>query len=352
VTTPGVHDFTVNPTSGLGFVDEPIVTQYGNPNAYTNLATGVVTSGGGSLRCNGNLRLHGLITPFLDAIGHDEDWEIAGNLTFDGFKAVDQYGNAVPLSSQPTQLIDSGTSAYSPPFVTPSNGGATYPFNTLGGKYRDGSMSNDIDNDPRAIQYLTAPSLSVVDPNSGLTRYAALTQVGSDGSGVQPDGSTQYAGPYKAGAPSTVLIDNTADSQQESTGTTLRDEWLNPQPSIVSEHWRGDFYVPPAATIVFGAVPGVTIPVSSGQPLPVWGFTITRDDRGENQEPTWTWHTSNGKIASAMASRMRFIYASSLPSGVTFDPTDPIYCLQADNRSAPSARATIRTISCSQISSR
>jgi len=119
-----------------------------------------------------DLQIQGEVNTYLDNANHDEQWEIAGNLTFGGFKATGT-GGPVALSAQPSQLIINGTAA------APSNGNPTYSFDTLGGALRDGSSDTDVNGLPRAITYLSPPSLDVVDPHTNLNRYAALTQIGT-----------------------------------------------------------------------------------------------------------------------------------------------------------------------------
>jgi len=107
----------------------------------------------------------------------------------------------------------------------------------------------------------------------------------------------------------------------------LREDWLNPQPSTISSNWKGDFYDPPGATIVFGRVPGVGL----------WGFTVTRSDHGLNGTPTWTWYTPSGSVQSVSTTRMRFVYAPPPSSPPAFNPADPVYYLNADNGVSPFA---------------
>jgi hypothetical protein len=348
IMTPGVYDFDLgNATNQVP--QYPLVTVYGN-------VAGPAALSGGSLRCNTNLRLYGFNTAFLNGVNGD-DWEIAGNLSFDGYNAgaagasvTNLYPNQTvgPYTNNPSVLTVSGTNtagaAEAGYLATPTNitslGGQ---FDTADGLIRDAGTANDLNGFPRSIKRLNPPSLDVIDPSSGLNRYQELTQTGT----LASTGTPSYAaGPYTAEtntSPATVYIDNISDVQQESSnvqtgGYTLRNDWLNP-PSATSAgslNWEGPFYNPPGATIVFGPI---TVNVGTGGNVtqqPFWGFTVTRTDAPvglpSGSPVTWQWKNGAGQTVqqTTPAPTIEFAYGTAPPT-FQFDQSNPVYFLGADN---------------------
>ena len=151
IETPGVFDFPGPPDGppDTRFPGQyPVLTTIGNVNAYVDPATGNPVSGGGGLRSNVDLQIHGEVTTYLDNSGHDEQWEVDGMITYDGFKATGTSGT-IALNQQPSQLIVDGLN------IPPSNGLPTYPFDTQNGAVRDSSTNTDKNGLPRSITYLS-----------------------------------------------------------------------------------------------------------------------------------------------------------------------------------------------------
>ena len=321
IVTPGVTDFTSNGT-GFDLDQYPLVTTYGALAASTTSNA----VGGGSLRCNGNLRLYGLNVALLSSAEGD-DWEVAGDLTFDGYTDSTDV-NVLKTNPSALQVVDSSlTNTVTD--ATPSNA-ATY--NTVNGYIRDGSSQNDSSGFPRDIQRLNPPAIDSPAPGAGgIEHYAELTNHGT----TVDASSGNYAGPYvpeTVNGPATVYIDNTADAQPESSstqaGSTLRDDWLNPQKNI-NGLWSGPYYDPPGATIVFGPQ---YITLADGTVQPRWGFTITRSDApiglADQSHVTWRW---SGSDSSLTASTCTFIYGAQPTTNFTYSSTNPIFFIGADD---------------------
>lgn len=345
-TTPGVYAFFgATPTPAPSFI--PIA--FGTKDAYSVTDPNAPTvhrvePGGGSIKCNTDLRLYGLVHAYLNpALG--EDIETSGAVLFDG------YNNSNALGVQPTSLgitnPASAAAAISDPTkltisLYPSNAvdasftPAKSLFTTAQGAVRDGSDASDTDGYPRSIKRRNPPVIDSADPQSHLTRYAALSQIGTsqlkydpatvtyqDSGGVtQPDTAS---GPYNVtGSLSTVYVDNGMDTQRESEQITLRDQWLNKADPQKTGYWRGSVYTPPGATVVFGQVPGAVDSTGKG----MWGVTITRSNTATNGTAQWNWFNPDGTSTWRMGTRMRFVYG---PAPAAQDPADPIFSLSADN---------------------
>ncbi len=317
IVTPGVTDFTTN-GNGYDLDQYPLVTTYGTYDTTSNDVHG------GSLRCNGNLRLYGMNVAFLNGTLGD-DWEVAGDLTFDGYTdsttPADLAKNPAALQIVDTTLGGTVTDA------TPSNAAA---YSTVNGYIRDGSSQNDAGGFARNIQRLNPPAIDTPAPGAGgIEHYAALTNHGTQL-------STTTGGPYipeTANGPATVYIDNTADEQPESSsaqvGSTLRDDWLNPAKNI-NGYWHGPFYDPPGATIVFGPQ---YITLNDGTIQPRWGFTITRSDApvglADQSHVAWRWNGESSQT-SLTASTCTFVYGTA-PTTFTYSATNPIFFIGADD---------------------
>ena len=322
VVTPGVFDFYGAATgSVLSLKQFPIITVYGDP----------ATQQGGSLRSNASLRLYGANAAFLNGTAGD-DWEVAGNLTFDGYNAT-----ASALTALPTQLTVAGSditgaavTAAAGPNAYPSND--TTNFTTLGGLIRDSQSNADKNGFPRAIKRLSPPLIDTVDPTTRLARYQAATVTGSDDGPYRPAQAPPTGAAVAATSPATVYIDNINDVQPESANVysgsyTLRDDWLN----RISSAWQGPFYNPPGATIVFGPI---YVPVSGGAPTQMWGFTVTRTDAPvgltAGSPTTWQWTKPGGAAGKLAVPVIAYVYGAQ-PAGYTPDPSRSVFFLNADN---------------------
>ncbi len=332
IFTPGVYDFRMAPNtlpapaSTTPFLYRfPLVTTYGTPIVGVSSTLGQ----GGSLRCNGNLRLYGVNTAYLNATNGD-DWEIAGNLTFDGYNSTSDTTQTTLLN-----VVGTDTTAATYPLQTgigpgtPSNSASG--FNSIGGLIRDGSGSNDIKGFPRGVKRLNPPSLDTLDPSTKLNKYEALVKTGTK---TVASGSvvTTQGGPFQQeslASPATVFIDNSSDIQEESanvvTGAyTLRDDWVN----RTSNWWEGGIYTPPGAQIVFGPI---YLNVGTSTPYQTWGFTITRSDSNNGSTPTWDWTDPSGTPDSSTTPTYVFVYSKSAPVGYVADPNNPVVFLGANN---------------------
>jgi hypothetical protein len=286
VVTPGVLDIdpTRTPTADPYVPTEyPLVTTYGSATAYNGLFSSKPTTavpGGGSLRSNMNLRLYGINDIYLDPT-YGDDWEIAGNLTFDGYNALNANNNTPTVVPATYATLLPAQAYLWTPAVTDA---ALFPsndanFSTEAGIIRDGSLVSDSAGYPRQIKRLNPPVIDSVDSATGLTRYQTLTASG-EVVAQQRTSTSDFT-------PATVNIDNESDIQHESTNQiglaahTLRNDWLNPGTSDTGGSWEGSFYNPPGALITFGPINGIT-----GNP---YGVTMTRSDVDSSNTPVqWT----------------------------------------------------------------
>ncbi|MDR3710015.1 MAG: hypothetical protein P4L33_17105 [Capsulimonadaceae bacterium] len=366
--TPGVE--SVSLTSGGSAVNlalQSMPITFGSANAYTGTNSNA-TLGGGAIRANTDLRLYGVLNVYLNP-RYGEDIETSGRLLFDGFNQGAN-GTADDRSQQPTQLIvtrpnldttQAPAAAYLYPTnaVLPSSGAGL--FSTDQGAVRDGIDGSDnalYDNSnayggtdidaasgyPRNVKRRNPPVIDQTDPQTQLSRYAALAQIGSTGAlGGGTSSSTSstssssssstavagYSGPFKSsGSLATIFVDNSADLQAESEQFTMRDQWINRADPQKAGYWRGPIYTPPGALVTFGMVPGTK----------QWGVTIVRSDISASGSTIWSWNNDNNGISSLAANRMRFVYAASATdqdgNATNGTASDPIYALNADN--APS----------------
>ena len=118
-------------------------------------------------------------------------------------------------------------------------------FSTLQGAIMDLSSDGDSAGYVRGTPFEDSPSTLVVDPDSGINRYAQLTQLG--GKLVNFGNSGRFG--YGQG----VYINNLADIQipideqgREDVGAaeSLVYDWLNPDNGQANSGWQGAFYVP------------------------------------------------------------------------------------------------------------
>ena len=317
ITTPGVYDISgVSTVVGtpsvttLAYTPYPITTTFGHDGTAGALyidSQGHNAPGGGSLRCNGNLRLYGNNQVFLDGEFGD-DWEVAGDLT------LDQYNAAQPLVNQAAQAVFNGIDysnnalALNTP-VYPTNdvmpGTNTSRFTTISGLLRDGSSGNDKFGFPRAITRLNPPVLDSTDPATSLTRYQTLTKP-ADSNGI-----TSSWTPGAATNLATVSIDNSEDAQTETSlvgnPTTLREEWLRTA-GVGATNWTGNFYNPPGVLITFGKIVN---PLLTSTTTTYWGMTLTRTDKDSLGNPA-KWPSTN-------SSALQVIYGQ--PPNATFIAT-------------------------------
>jgi hypothetical protein len=317
VVTPGVID--INPTNlptTDPYVPEefPLVTTYGSSSSYTNLYPSTTTPttaqalGGGSLRSNMNLRLYGVNNVYLNPT-YGDDWEIAGNLTFDNYNATTGE-STVTYNQLPAQCLvtvpNGSTSAQTN--LLPSN---DPNFTTVSGAVRDGSSSNDSFGYPRAIRRLNPPVIDNVDPATNLTRYQELAKLANGEIQVQQSTSGDDS-------PATIYINNDSDIQRESSNEitggakTLRNDWLNPGTSDTGGSWTGAFYNPLGTLITLGPT---TYPIPTGSTSPIFGVTLTRSDGGH-----WTSPTTATTETQVSSQTLVLPYFQQPTSNTTSDP--------------------------------
>ena len=209
-----------------------------------------------------------------------DDVEVSGDIKVDSDPTNDSNRVGVKLHA-----LIRGTSSYTDnPFdVFPSTDdtSSTVNFTTAGGFYRDGRNVADKDLRPRGVKRIEPPLVDQPDPTNTTTRYKVLTlnsgyRVGSTSTG-------------RLGWGRGVYIGNSTDKQDDSEtlfgGVTARADWTQPG-NIMTNNWKGPYYVPPAATITL--VPDDYETVGSGANAhKQYYFTIARDDAPGGRSALW-----------------------------------------------------------------
>jgi hypothetical protein len=285
VVTPGVEDITPGspPTADpYSPTEYPLVTTYGSPTGYTTPASPNLI-GGGSLRSNMNLRLYGINSVYLNT-NYGDDWEIAGNLTFDQYNTQTANGDSATVAGTYITSLPAQLYVNTPTMAIPAANGygsAVFPsndpnFSTFSGSIRDGNVGSDSNGYPRQIKRLNPPLVDTVDPVTHLTRYQSLT--------ASSEVQTQQSGTTVDYSPATVNVDNDADIQHESLnsvpGRSLRNDWVN-HASDTGGSWEGSYYNPPGTLITFGPVTGfpASTPTQGLNTAPgPYGITLVRSD--------------------------------------------------------------------------
>lgn len=247
--------------------------------------------GGGSTYVNADLKLYGktefdLIQPLGEGVS------VAGSISTDDPAAelnlvLTRYAGNTPVvdsnpgvpGNQPRLSLSGGQ------FSSSSN-----LFQTLS-VLRDGILGLDSDNRPRGIGRKSPPLITEKDPQTGVTRYVALTR--DSGSLVGNGNSARF------GHGSGVYVDNGSRRQMPVTNSArinsggasaLMNEWLSPGGDPLQTGWRGWLYAPPGAIMEL---------------LPD-GFTIQRDGSGAESQ----WRTATGALTGSSLMRYRLGRAS------------------------------------------
>lgn len=281
IITPGIDDFNMQSANTLNsqqpIAPYPIITTYGQPDAYMANAQGQIfanplagqgtvtngtytgvaptgytpVAGGGSIRANGSVRFYGESVDYLNRNTASttynvlDDIEVAGNLLLDSYNpTIDTYspqsapqnqnsGLAVqnaalilnpasPMGPTPDPTQGQAANAYVGPSQAPSR-----PFSTFGGAVRDGgtgSNANDAAGYPRSVARLDPPVIDTVNSGTSLTRYQDITEnsperlvLGMNG-GVASDGPANPADPNAGqdGWGQAIYVNNFSDAQHES----------------------------------------------------------------------------------------------------------------------------------------
>jgi hypothetical protein len=235
----------------------PLYTVAANPTITTQAYPGF-----GSMFVNGDLRVEGNVVMNLNrALG--DKLAVAGSVA------------PADATSSITFRVTEGTGA---PWTVTTNQLAgpaldsRGAFTTLGSLFLDGMSGFDAQGYPRGVGAKPAPSMLAKDPETGETRYIAITrdsgvQVGQVNSGVFGHGT----GIYVNNASDRQVPEDEVGRQAAGSASSLVYDWLNPNNGQPGSAWRGFFYVPPAAYL---------------QLLPD-GFSIIRNGLAPDQERTW-----------------------------------------------------------------
>ena len=366
IATPGSYDFVssagalvLDANNNPVFSQYPILTTYGapdayyyvggllvpNPNAGSATVIGPATAalpGGGSFHANMPVRFFGKNVVYLNDAGtnaplYQDGMETAGDLLLNGYQTgvKPDNSNATPTSKQIAALIlnpqDLAALKTSGTYIIPSNDtGGNGGFDTHSGLIRDGSPQNDIAGLPRSIGRLEPPRMDSVDAASQLPRYKAIAMNSPPRGNLKTTDGQPFTPPTGDFTPSrygygrNIYIDNTQDTQAESTsiggGSTLVDEWLNrtaPSSSTAKGNWNGNFYDPPGVSIILGQaiVPADT----ASNKLAIYGMRLVRGAGTSN------WVGPDGKGNGGPVLDVRYSDLDTDPTGNASDNDIVIY---------------------------
>ena len=220
-------------------VDVPVISGVSPGNVAFNTSRWNTLPGGGGLFSNAEIVVHGRNFAALNrTLG--EGWFVAGGIR--------------PANSRSELLVDSYnfdqvSSTWADSAFTlagnqmDSRNGA---FQTGAGLLRDGQNRTDASGFPRGVSRREAPSISSVDPQTGLNRYRVLTQLsGLRNTNGQNLGEFGYGqgifvnSEERGNRPSAAARGNSDPSR------SLPNDWLNPN-NENSLGWSGPYYIPVA----------------------------------------------------------------------------------------------------------
>jgi hypothetical protein len=134
----------------------------------------------------------------------------------------------------------------------------------------------------RAIRYLEAPQIDVVDPTTNESRYRRQTRDSGPWRRFTLDGETATVNLGWYGYGQGIYVDNFADIQYDQDRDSVMDEWLRRGTGDVTQTgWVGGFYTPSVREA--GSVHPVLEVVLT--PEGIWMTRSDRDTRGRNWGP-------------------------------------------------------------------
>jgi Tfp pilus assembly protein PilX len=242
--------------------------------------------GGGSMRINNDVRLHGTLSLSLNqSLG--EAMLLSGAIGFDD-------PNARLLITRTRK--DAGTQTFvTDPTQSMVIDSSATNFNTLDGTYRDGFEGTDQNNQPRGVRYLTPPTImGSVDSVEGSATSRYIRNTRESGSILASGNSGQF------GHGSGVYVDNLSDFQvpdddagRRTAGgnASLVQDWLSPYGEGVTfrSGWHGPFYIPVGAFLH----------------LDTDGFTISRNAHPDQNPSERTFRRADGSDSGLSSIRYR-----------------------------------------------
>lgn len=226
---------------------------------------------GGSLYSNADLVVHGHVTADVNQTLGDK-WVVNGTIT--GANAGAQ------LTFNLTKLVAGAWTAGA--VNVPTLDSRNPAFNTTQGLLVDGLPETDVAGYARGAGEKVPPSITSIDPATGVTRYVSMTR---DSGATYANGNNGALG-YGRG----VYVSNAEDRQTpvgevglEAAGadSSLEYDWLNPNNGKTGSGWNGFLYSPVGAYVQL---------ISDG-------FVITRSDH--------TWLKPDGTDSGVRTLRYR-----------------------------------------------
>lgn len=230
---------------------DPTLSQY--PSGFSNEPS--ATGGrnrlfGAAIRSNTSLKLVGDVYVFAGSRGVDDRYLPEGVMTSGSINLEatrDTNGDNVIDEKDHTAYLNQPITAV-PSLTNVILASADPNYNSFNGLVRDGSTSADKNGFNRGIPRLEPP---VIDTYiGGVLRYREITK--NSGRWVNGSGGRYNTGDIGWGR--NVYIDNRDDLQRESisgnsSGYSLRSDWLNPNAQFGRGYWQGPFYNPPGILI-------------------------------------------------------------------------------------------------------